>query len=58
MTVPTVLGDLTFTRTYNSLNYETTSVGRGFSFSYDMRVVTDPGDPSIRQVVLPNGSIW
>ena len=31
MTVPTVLGDLMFTRTYNSLNYEASNVGKGFS---------------------------
>lgn len=55
MTVPTVLGDLTFTRTYNSLNYEVSNVGKGFSFSYDMKVITENGN---KCVILPNGSRW
>jgi RHS repeat-associated protein len=55
MTVPTVLGDLTFTRTYNSLNSNVSNVGRGFSFSYDMNIVIDG---NMRYVMLPNGSVW
>ncbi len=38
MTVPTILGDLTFTRTYNSLDYKISNVGKGFTFSYDMKM--------------------
>ena len=55
MTVPTVLGDLTFTRTYNSLNNEAGIVGRGFSFSYDMKVIHEN---NTAYVMLPNGSVW
>ena len=50
--------DLTLTRTYNSLNYETTNVGKGFSFSYDMKIITDPHEPNNKCVVLPSGSMW
>jgi YD repeat-containing protein len=55
MTVRTVLGDLMFTRTYNSLNSEASNVGKGFTFSYNMRIVADSGKT---YVMLPNGSVW
>jgi len=55
MTVPTVLGDITFSRTYNSLNYETSVVGKSFSFSYDVKIITEGNN---KNVILPNGSRW
>ena len=53
MTVPTILGDLTFTRTYNSLDYKISNVGKGFTFSYDMKMEFLKDTISI---VMPNGS--
>ena len=53
MTVPTILGDLTFTRTYNSLDYKISNVGKGFTFSYDMKMEFLKDTISI---IMPNGS--
>ena len=53
MTVPTILGDLTFTRTYNSLDYKVSNVGKGFTFSYDMKMEFQG---NIVSIIMPNGS--
>ena len=54
MTVPTILGDLAFTRTYNSLDYKVSNVGKGFSFSYNMKMEFQNDTISI---IMPNGSM-
>ena len=53
MTVSTILGDLTFTRTYNSQNYNVSNVGKGFTFSYDMKLKIQ-GDNIC--IIMPNGA--
>ena len=53
MTVSTILGDLTFTRTYNSQDYKVSNVGKGFTFSYDMKMEFLRDTISI---IMPNGS--
>ena len=56
MTVQTVLGDISITRTYNSLNVSNESIlGKGFDLNYGMRVI--PGEDKVR-VIMPNSSRW
>ena len=55
MMVPSVLGDIPFSRTYNSLESVNNSiVGKGFHFNYSMRVI----DGSTTYVVMPDNAWW
>jgi len=55
MTVPSVLGDIPFSRTYNSFESATDSiVGKGFHFNYSMRIIDGP----TAYVVMPDSSWW
>lgn len=56
MNVQTVLGNISISRTYNSLKYDNQSViGNGFTLNYAMRVITTQNGA---KVLMPNGSIW
>jgi len=54
MTVPSVLGDIPFSRTYNSLESANPSiVGKGFHFNYSMRIINNTSEAN---VVMPDSS--
>lgn len=56
MIVQTVLGDISLSRTYNSLQYNQSSiVGNGFTLNHAMRVIHNS---SRAMVVMPNSSQW
>jgi len=54
ITIPSVLGDIPFSRTYNSLESSNASiVGKGFHFNYSMRIVNNTYDA---YVIMPDSS--
>ena len=56
MIVQTVLGDISLSRTYNSLQYNQPSImGNGFTLNHAMRVTHNS---SRAMVVMPNSSQW
>ena len=67
MTVPSVIGDITITHTYNSLDTSDTVLSGGFSFGYAIRIETQTvqeligrvsQDVIYKTVVLPTGQRW
>ncbi len=56
MSVQTVLGDISVSRTYNSLNAnKQTTIGKGFDLNYGMRV---EAKSKYVRVIMPNSSRW
>ena|GEM_PF-761990 len=59
MTVPSVLGDLPLSRTYNSFEAANDSiVGKGFHFNYSMRIVNDTRDTTKTYIIAPDSAWW
>ena len=59
ITIPSVLGDIPLSRSYNSLESTTSSiVGKGFHFNYSMRIADDPRDTSKTYVIMPDSAWW
>ena len=59
MHIETVLGTMELARTYNSLDSVGSSVvGKGFTFSHNMKITTAEYDSSIKTVILPTGMRW
>ena len=56
MSVQTVLGDISISRTYNSLNaHKQTTIGKGFDLNYGMRI---EAESKYVRVIMPNSSRW
>ena len=56
MSVQTVLGDISISRTYNSLNaHKQTTIGKGFDMNYGMRI---EAKSKYVRVIMPNSSRW
>lgn len=56
MSVQTVLGDISISRTYNSLNaHKHTTIGKGFDLNYGMRI---EAKSRYVRVIMPNSSRW
>ncbi len=56
MSVQTVLGDISISRTYNSLNaHKQTTIGKGFDMNYGMRI--EAKSKYVRGI-MPNSSRW
>ena len=72
MTVQTVVGEVSISRTYNSLDTGSSVTGKGFTFGYDMRVKTETQETNVhlannqtasiqkvyKLVTLSNGQQW
>ena len=56
MTFNTVLGEVEFSHTYNSLSNDVSVVGKGFNFSHDIRIITDSSSPDYKMILMPGGS--
>ncbi len=56
MSVQTVLGDISISRTYNSLNaHKQTTIGKGFDLNYGMRI---EAKSNYVRGIMPNSSRW
>ena len=64
MTVPSAIGDITLSHTYNSLDAsEETILSKGFTFGYSMRIDTVTSQErgttvTYKNVILPQGQQW